>query len=174
MILRHLLPASLVLALGACTPDAPSGPAGAAPQGAPGPDASPMAAPVVADGSLDLNFTVREVGVNSSGDRTSAQCQLQFTATNRSQAPVKSLIADFRFTRAIDSSVIDEQLLLVMPFEIPPGETKDAWGAVTIDSQRCADIQITLKEPALGMCLTKDDSPCPAYHLSGEGVAIVK
>ncbi len=171
MILRHLLPASLALALCACTTDAPS--AAAQKTSATPADPAPSA-PVVADGSLDLHFTVREVNVNSRGDNTSAQCQLQFTATNNSQAPMTSMMAEFRITRASDGSVIAENDTLTMPFEIPPGETKEAWGASTVDSHRCNDIQIALKQPKYGMCRTKDKSPCPAYRLTGEGVAIVK
>ena len=61
-----------------------------------------------------------------------------------------------------------------MPFEIPPGETNDAWGATTFDNMRCDDLQIAVQAPQYGMCLTLDESPCPAYRLTGEGVASVK
>ena len=187
MNLRPLLPTSLALALCACTTEAPSAGATAgatagaaakpdpAPKTAPAPEDSPApAAPVVADGSLDFHFTSREVGVNSKGDHKSAQCQLKFTAANNSKAPVKSVMAEFRVTRTSDGSVIDATSTLVMPFAIPPGETKESWGDTTFDSLRCADIQIALLQPdKFAMCRTTDESPCPVYRLTGEGVAIV-
>ena len=141
---------------------------------APGADEAPVSSAELADGSMDLHFTAKTVGRNSSGDTSSAQCQLEFTATNRSQARVKSLIAEFLVTRASDGSVVESEATLVMPFEIPPGETKDAWGATTFDNMQCDDLQIAVQEPQYGMCLTLDESPCPAYRLTGEGVASVK
>lgn len=169
MNLCHLLPASLALTLCACnTTDAPAKPART-----PG-DGPAFAEPVVADGSLDLHFTAKTVGVDSSGDRSSAQCQLAFTATNRSQAPVKSVIAEFQVTRISDGAVIANTSTLTLPFEIPPGETKEAWGNITFDKERCDDLRIKVQVPKVAMCRTKDDSPCPAYRLTGEGVTVLE
>jgi len=177
MTLRRLLPASLALALCACSQTAaPPAAATDAPQAQAEATADAPSTPAAAaEGSLDLDFTVRSLALNSQGDTSSAQCQITFTATNRSQAPVKSVIAEFRITLASDGSVIEETETLVMPFAIAPGETKESWGANTIDNYSCDDIQIALVPVnKYGMCLTKDESPCPAYRLSGEGVAIVE
>ena len=84
------------------------------------------------------------------------------------------MIAEFLVTRASDGSVVEGEATLVMPFEIPPGASKDAWGETTFDNMRCDDLQIAVQEPQYGMCVTKDKSPCPAYRLTGEGVASVK
>ena len=177
MTLRRLLPASLAMALCACSQTAaPPAAATDAPQAQAEATADARSTPAAAaEGSLDLDFTVRSLALNSQGDTSSAQCQITFTATNRSQAPVKSVIAEFRITLASDGSVIEETETLVMPFAIAPGETKESWGANTIDNYSCDDIQIALVPVnKYGMCLTKDESPCPAYRLSGEGVAIVE
>lgn len=178
MTLRLLIPASLVMALCACSPadTAPAataeGPAAEVTSATPG-DA-PTAPAAVADGSLDLSFTVQSIGSNSQGDTSSAQCQISFSATNRSQAPVNSVMAEFRITLASDGSVINETETLIMPFDIPPGETKEAWGANTIDNHACSDLQIALVPELSYHCKTKDKSPCPAYRLSGEGLTIVE
>jgi len=71
-------------------------------------------------------------------------------------------MAEFRVTLASDGSVIAATETLVMPFEIPPGETKDSWGANTIDNHACDDIQIALLPRMEVMCRTKDNSPAPA------------
>lgn len=176
MSLHRLLPASLALILCACTQaDAPASdnPGVSQAQFEDAAESAVATTDAVAEGSLDLDFTVRSLNSNSQGDASSGQCQITFTATNRSQAPVNSVMAEFRITLAGDGSVIEETETLIMPFEIPPGETKESWGANTIDNHACEDIQIALV-PALSYhCKTSDKSPCPAYRLSGEGVAIV-
>ena len=141
---------------------------------APEADEAPASSADVADGNMDLHFTAQTVERNSSGDTSSAQCQLQFTAKNSSWAPVTSLIAEFLVTRASDGSVVESEATLTMPFELPSGKTMDAWGTTTFDNLRCDDLQIAVQQPQYGMCRTKDKSPCPAYRLTGEGVASVK
>ena len=184
--LRYLLVVAVAAALAGCgnqdsktSTNADAAPAAVtsandAKQANTGGDEAPVSSAEVADGSMDLHFTAETVGRNSQGDTSSAQCQLQFNATNRSKAPVKTLMAEFLVTRASDGSVVESTATLVMPFEIPPGASKDAWGETTFDNMGCDDLQIAVLEPHYGMCVTKDKSPCPAYRLTGEGVASVK
>jgi len=178
MTLRRLLPLALVLSLCACTPspapapqDASDTPADApaAPEAESAPEA--RARPSAAAGSIDFAVSGDTKGSNSAGADHSVQCQLNFKATNRSQAPVKSVLAEFRVTTTVDGSLVDGESTLVMPFEIPPGETRDAWGPIVFDNHRCEDLDLVVQPVGPGQCRTKDKSPCPAYALSGEGVA---
>ena len=177
MTLRPLLMMALVFSLGACTQ------AGAPPAPAPADAADPAPAPAAAEGvkpkpraaaiegSIDFSLRGRTVARNSAGDANSVQCQLDAQASNRSQAQVKSLVAEFRIASAVDGSVIDAEHTLVMPFAVPPGETRDAWGPMVIDNHRCEDLELAIQAPQRGMCRTKDKGPCPVYALAAEGVA---
>ncbi|MBW8366975.1 MAG: hypothetical protein K0M70_03850 [Arenimonas sp.] len=180
MTLRRLLPLAIALSLCACSqPEAPAtetanDPSASAPalpsgEAAPAPEAA--ARPSATAGSIDFTVKGETKGSNSAGAANSVQCQLHFKATNRSQAPLKSVVAEFRVTTTVDGSLVDDESTLVMPFEIPPGETRDAWGPIVIDNHRCEDLDLTLQAPGRGACRTTDKTPCPSYALSGEGVA---
>ena len=190
MSLTRLLPVALCLAMCACTQadapaaagDAPAvdaaatadaGPADAAANAAsePAPVAAARDRRETAEGSIDFAVTGRTIARNSRGDAGSVQCQLDFKASNRSQAQVKSVVAEFRIATAADDVVIDAESTLTLPFEIPPGETRDAWGPIVIDNHRCEDLALALQPRKAAMCRTKDKGPCPAYALSGDGVA---
>ncbi|MFY2763977.1 hypothetical protein [Arenimonas sp. MALMAid1274] len=179
MTLRLLFATALALSLCACTPADPSAPAvaadGAAVAEAPVAEALSDAAEAparggreLAEGSLDFALTARTIESNSRGDANSVQCQMDFKASNRSQAQVKSVVAEFRI--ASGDQVIATDSTLVMPFEIPPGQTRDAWGPIVIDDHRCADLDVRVQPATVGMCRTKDKGPCPAYQLSAEGL----
>ena len=179
MLLRPLLLITLAVSLGACAQA--EAPADAAPADtaadAPAPardttgEAKPKARRDAVEGSVDFALRGKTVERNSAGDPGSVQCQLEARASNNSRAQVKSVVAEFRISRAGDGSVIDAEHTLVMPFEIPPGETRDAWGPLLIDNHRCEDLDLAIQVPKAGMCRTKDKGPCPGYALTGEGVA---
>ncbi len=179
MTMRPLLLMALALSLGACAQtDAPSDTAPAdAGNAAPPPamaaadDSKPKARRDAIEGSIDFALRGKTIARNSAGDPDSAQCQLEPKASNNSRAQVKSVVAAFRVSRADDGSVIDAELTLAMPFEIPPGETRDAWGPLLVDNHRCEDLDLAIQTPKAGMCRTKDKGPCPGYTLSAEGVA---
>lgn len=176
MTLRPLMLA-LALSLGACAQaDAPTDrdsadAANAAPVLEAAPDGKPRAGVAVLEGRIDFALSGRTLERNSAGDPGSVQCQLDAKASNSSRALVKSVIAEFHISRADDGSVVDSAHTLVMPFEIPPGESRDAWGPLVIDNHRCEDLALVIQAPKAGMCRTKDKGPCPAYSLAGEGVA---
>ena len=180
---HRLLSLTLCLALCACSQadapapngDAPAadamGPTETAAAAAPAPTAAARDRRETVEGSLHFAVLGRTIERNSRGDAGSVQCQLDFKATNRSEAKVKSVVAEFRIATAADDGVVDPESTLVMPFEIPPGESRDAWGPIVIDNHRCEDLALALQPRKAGMCRTHDKGPCPVYAVSGEGVA---
>ena len=178
MTRQRLLPFALALSLCACTQaEAPTTDASAP---AAAPDAAiaetaptPEATAPVSENAGRIEFVVRgeTKGTNSAGTPDSVQCQLYFTATNRSEVELKSLTAVMRITTTVDGSVVDDTSTLVMPFAFAAGETKEAWGPIVADNHRCEDLELAIQAPRAGMCRTRDRAPCPTYVLSGEGVA---
>lgn len=129
-------------------------------------------APSATSGSIDIVITAETIDRNSRGDANSHQCQLNFEASNRSDADVTSLIIEFDALPAAGAVPVASKLNLTMPMLIKAGATQAAWGPVTVDNHRCDALQLSFPPQPDFFCRTRSKAPCAGYRFSASGIAL--
>lgn len=136
--------------------------------------ATPVQPGSVADasGSIDIRVDGSTVAANSRGDANSVQCQLGFTAHNRSNIDVKSLIVSYNVVRRSSGETIKTGWQMVIPSGIKAGATAAPYGSEPIDDVACDDLLLSFTPQPSYQCRTESKAKCPSFTYQGSSVTV--